>query len=126
MKKNIFETAAIAAHEANKAYCEACDDFSIPPWKEAPDSQKKSILMGVESIASNPSITPSQQHEGWLKLKNEEGWVYGETKDVVRKIHPCMLPYDQLPYQQRIKDTIFGTIVRAVLAHYGVLPSECV
>jgi hypothetical protein len=123
---NEFEIAARAAHEINRIYCGSCNDSTIPPWDDAPISQKNSILMGVQAIAANPSITPAQQHEGWLKLKTEEGWMYGPVKDVDRKIHPCMLPYDQLPAQQRIKDTIFGTVVRAILAYYGVLPSECV
>jgi hypothetical protein len=119
-------SACKAAHEINRIYCEACGDDSVKPWDECDTSQRVSIQMGVEDIIRNSSITPVQQHEGWLKLKEEEGWVYGEVKDVEKKIHPCMLPYDQLPAQQRTKDTIFGTVVRAILAHHGVLPVECV
>jgi hypothetical protein len=124
--EKLITVVARTAHNINKAYCEACDDYSIPAWEDAPDSQKNSIRLGIESIIKDPSITPEQQHEGWLRFKTEEGWVYGEVKDVEKKIHPCMLPYDQLPAQQRIKDTIFGTVVRAILAHHGVLPAECV
>jgi len=124
--KNLITVVARTAHDINKVYCEACDDYSIQSWEDAPDSQKHSIMLGVEDIMRDPSITPIQQHEGWLKLKTEEGWMYGPVKDVDRKIHPYMLPYGQLPAQQRIKDIIFGTVVRAILAHHGVLPSECV
>jgi len=50
-----------------------------------------------------------------MKQKRDDGWVYGEVKDPERKTHPCMVPYDDLPIEQRAKDTLFGATVRGVL-----------
>jgi hypothetical protein len=46
-------------------------------------------------------------HENWTKDKVADGWVYGEVKDAAAKTHPCLVPYDQLPANQRFKDSLF-------------------
>jgi len=56
---------------------------------------------------------PSRSHENWLKEKAEAGWTYGAVKDVEKKRHPCFLPYEELPNEQKLKDFIFVGIVRA-------------
>ncbi len=123
---DVLNAAAKAAHEVNRAYCEACEDYSQPKWVDAPLWQQHSAISGVEQILKDPSTTPEQSHEGWLETKAADGWKYGPEKDPDKKEHPCFVPYAELPPQQRIKDTLFGTVVRAVLAHYGVIPTEAV
>ena len=44
-----------------------------------------------------------------------DGWVYGIVKDPESKTHPCLVPYQDLPAEQRIKDSLFGLTVRGVL-----------
>ena len=61
-------------------------------------------------IAGN---TPRQSHASWMRQKIAEGWVYGEVKDVEKRQHPCMLPYDELPPYQRAKDSLYIAIVSA-------------
>jgi hypothetical protein len=110
------EAAARAAHEANRAYCIAIGDTSQVAWDDAPEWQRASARLGVEQIARDPSTTPEQSHEGWLAVKREEGWTYGPVKDPDAKLHPCFVPYADLPESQRAKDHVFGAVVRAVLA----------
>ncbi len=52
-------------------------------------------------------------HANWIEYKLDDGWVYGEEKDPVKKTHPCMVPYDELPHDQRMKDTV---VLHAYLA----------
>lgn len=110
-----IETAARVAHEVNRAYCQSIGDFSQPAWADAPQWQKESALAGVRQIALNPETTPEQSHEGWLKMKADDGWEYGEIKNPELKQHPCFVPYAQLPQEQRVKDALFGAGVRAAL-----------
>lgn len=105
---------AIVCHEANRAYCQSMGDYSQKSWSTSPEWQRTSILMGVLELLKDPDRTPRQSHEGWLAHKMAEGWVYGEFKDPENKTHPCCVPYDQLAPGQKIKDTLFCAIVRAL------------
>ena len=116
---DIIERAAKAAHEANRAYCEAIGDLTQVAWDDAPEWQKKSAVAGVQFIERNPDASPEAQHMSWLAEKKADGWTYGDVKDPERKQHPCFMPYGDLPASQRVKDELFGTVVRAVLASEG-------
>ena len=103
------------AHEINRAYCQYLGDNTQIPWEKAPEWQKQSCINGVCNVIKNPNTTPEQSHLSWLKEKEEAGWTYGEIKDVENKKHPCMVPYDQLPQEQRMKDLLFIVTVRRFL-----------
>lgn len=110
-----IETCAHVAHEVNRRYCESIGDYSQVSWYEAPDWQRQSAREGVKNIIADPSFSPEQSHESWMKLKAAEGWTYGDKKDPEAKTHPCMVPYHELPLAQRQKDTLFGAAVRSTL-----------
>lgn len=116
--------AAQAAHEANRAWCMANGDYSQPTWGSAPDWQSDSAIAGARAIADNPATTPEQSHEAWEVRKLAEGWTYGCTKDPVLKKHPCLVPYADLPPEQRAKDSIFGAVVRAILRAAGAITAD--
>lgn len=58
-----------------------------------------------EAIAENA-------HDVWAKARMSEGWVYGETRDDVNKLHPDLVPYTALPDSEKEYDRImaFNTI----------------
>lgn len=100
-------------HEANRAYCVTLGDTSQPPWDAAPMWQRESAVAGVTGILDGSIQTPEQSHESWLAEKARTGWKYGLVKDAEKKEHPCFVPYDQLPPEQRVKDALFFSIVNA-------------
>lgn len=111
-----MKTIAIAmmCHAINAAYCQSLGDQSQSNWDDAPDWQKQSAIAGVEMHLANPNATPEQSHESWYAQKEAEGWTYGEVKDVEKKEHPCFLPYDELPIEQKAKDYLFRATVHLV------------
>lgn len=115
--KRIYLVNDVAAicHEANRAFCRINDDFSQDYWCVSPEWQKNSARDGVIFHILNPEATPENSHENWLKGKIADGWVYGPVKDVEKKIHPCMVPYSDLPAHQQAKDHLFRAIVHAML-----------
>jgi RyR domain len=110
---NISDVARIC-HEANHAYCESIADYSQNGWNEAAEWQRQSAIKGVEWRLANPEAPESAQHEAWVEEKVREGWVYGPVKDAEKKFHPCLVPYDELPAEQRAKDALFAAIVTAL------------
>jgi len=105
---------AKVCHEANRAYCQTIGDMSQPTWEDAPQWQKDSALNGVAFHAGNPNAGPQGSHGNWMKEKDAAGWKYGPVKDPEKKEHPCMVPFDQLPQNQQMKDRIFHAIVHAM------------
>jgi hypothetical protein len=110
-----IERTARRAHEANRGYCLALGDTSQVAWEDAPQWQRDSAIKGVQFIIDNPGASPAASHENWLEEKRRDGWKYGPVKDAEAKTHPCFVPYDELPVEQRAKDYIFGAVVRASL-----------
>ena len=37
------------------------------------------------------------EHARWMRQKLDAGWRYGETTDKERKLHRCLVPWDELP-----------------------------
>ncbi len=101
-------------HEANKAYCEAIGDTSQVSWDKAPDWQKSSSITGVHFAIENPDAGDDALHNSWMKQKVSEGWVYGEKKDPEKRTHHCLVPFEQLPKEQQVKDKLFFAIVNAL------------
>ena len=105
---------AMICHGINAAYCQSLGDNSQPTWEDAPEWQKQSAIVGVEMHLANPDATPEQSHQSWYKQKEAEGWKYGEVKDPELKEHPCFLPYEELPQEQKAKDYLFRAVVHLV------------
>lgn len=116
MDEKRIEDAARAAHEVNRIYCrEVLGDNSHLLWKDAPEWQRESAIEGVRAIAEDPNLSPADTHARWMARKLSEGWVPGTKKDPVNKTHPCLVNYIHLPLAERVKDAIFGVVVRAAL-----------
>lgn len=106
---------AMICHETNRAYCQALGDDSQPPWELAEKWQIESAINGVQFHLDNPTAGDAASHENWLKEKYDTGWQYREVKDPERKLHPCMVPFKDLPLDQQIKDKLFRQTVHALL-----------
>lgn len=114
---NALDIARVC-HEANRAVQLATGERNISPhWDLAPDWQRASAREGVEKALAGH--TAEQLHQSWCDFKVADGWVLGPDKDDVVKTHPCLVPYADLPSDQRAKDILFRAIVSA-LASEGV------
>ncbi|MDE2104906.1 MAG: hypothetical protein KGL39_47150 [Patescibacteria group bacterium] len=105
---------AQVCHEANREYCRLIGDYSQEHWDRAEQWQRDSAVRGVEYALSNPEASASAQHEAWLADKLRDGWKYGSVKDPEKKEHPCCVPYDELPVEQRRKDSLFKAVVKSL------------
>ena len=55
------------------------------------------LLSLAETLAKNT-------HENWALARMNEGWQYGRSRDDLRKIHPCIVPYKKLPKSEKEYD----------------------
>jgi hypothetical protein len=71
---------------------------------EPTEEQLESLKDGVRFLLDNPGATAEENHTNWMKKKLEQGWVYGESKDPEKRTHPDLVPYNQLPQVEQLKD----------------------
>lgn len=105
---------ATVCHEANRAICEAMGDHTQLSWDEAAQWQRDSAIRGVEFTLANPDASPDDQHNNWMADKFADAWTWGPVKNADQKTHHCLVPYEQLPFEQRVKDHVFRAIVKAM------------
>ena len=43
-------------------------------------------------------------HEVWSENRIKEGWVYGAERNDVKKQHPCLISYEELPESEKEYD----------------------
>lgn len=103
----IVTLIAQLCHGLNKAICEAAGDFSQVPWDEATNWQKQTAINGVLFRLANLDATAEEQHKQWVADKLADGWLPGDVKSEEKKTHPCLVPYVDLPFEQRVKDHVF-------------------
>ena len=51
-------------------------------------------------------------HEVWAETRVSQGWTYGEQRNDELKTHPCLIPYEELPEEEKEYDrnTSIGTL----------------
>ncbi|MBV9643200.1 MAG: hypothetical protein JO334_06475 [Verrucomicrobia bacterium] len=129
-----IEELAKAIHEMYCAKAQAkgetsAANHSLRPWEElsedlkdanraqAADIPNKLNLLGYE-LAPSHGLDPvklqftereiedlaRREHERWMNERTRNGWIYGSSKDSSRKHHHLLVPWNQLPEQEREKD----------------------
>lgn len=51
----------------------------------------------VEQMAKNV-------HEVWAQTRIAQGWQYGAERSDALKHHPCLVPYEDLPEEEKVYD----------------------
>ena len=51
-------------------------------------------------------------HEVWSETRISQGWTYGPERNDELKTHPCLVPYEELPEEEKEYDrnTCIGTL----------------
>ena len=43
-------------------------------------------------------------HEVWAETRIKQGWTYGQQRNDELKTHPCLVPYEDLPEEEKEYD----------------------
>ena len=77
-------------------------------WDEREDDFKAQFIKVIErQCGEQRSSSPEELHRSWMQSYFSMGWVYGETYNRERRIHPDLVPYNQLGKLERDKDAVF-------------------
>ena len=72
-------------------------DYIPQPIDTAAVKLPRGLVRLQEKLAENA-------HEVWSVGRLADGWTFGQKRDDARKQHPCLVPYDQLPEQEKDYD----------------------
>lgn len=103
-------------YEATRLEAEWSKRSIVPEvWEKRDDKFRKQFVEIIEKYLSQDKLpTPEEVHDSWMQSYLDMGWKYGKTRDVDKKTHPDMLPFYELPQDERDKDAIFLAIVWAI------------
>jgi hypothetical protein len=90
---NYKSSMASAIHRKMKGLCQ------IPGIEKAKEERTEEELWAIRIL----------EHRRWNAYMRSEGYVYGGTversgRNDLAKMHNCLVPFEQLPYEEQIKD----------------------
>ena len=78
------------------------------PWIEREQAFRDQFLKVIErQCGEQRSHSPEELHGSWMQAYFAMGWTFGDKYDRESKIHPDLIPYDQLGQLERDKDAVF-------------------
>ena len=71
----------------------------------------------VERLAEN-------NHDQWARQRINEGWTYGPQRDDALKTHPDLVPYGDLPEEEKEYDriSVVQTVKVILMLGYEIVP----
>ncbi|MCX6901621.1 MAG: RyR domain-containing protein [Verrucomicrobia bacterium] len=75
------------------------------------------LLPLTERLAENA-------HDLWAAQRLSQGWTYGPQRNDTQKLHPCLVPYADLPESEKEYDRVaaLGTLKAILHLGYTILP----
>ncbi|HTE80345.1 MAG TPA: RyR domain-containing protein, partial [Reyranella sp.] len=69
----------------------------VRPDDPSPEEIARHIERHLERLAA-------AEHDGWMEQRVRNGWRQGSPRDDAAKIHPLIVPYEQLSEKEKDKD----------------------
>ncbi len=114
----VYDAARLAAIAANAPV--------VPvPWKEREPAFKTQFLAVIErQCGQQRSSSPEELHGSWVQAYLKNGWVYGERYDSESRVHPDLVPYEQLGQLEKDKDAVFVALCEIARRYIYTLDPE--
>lgn len=82
-------------------------------WANA-TTQRAGMIEFVRAVIAGQITTPAEEHDRWCRMLNDDGWKYGPVESHVKKTHPALVPYPQLPAVEIRRDTWLLAMARTL------------
>jgi hypothetical protein len=89
----------------------ACEEKLKKQWGEG-DQKYSPEPLDLDAVRIPSDVThlieicAESMHDSWMEMNQRQGWSYGEVSDHIKKSHPAMLPYADLPIDLRRSDQL--------------------
>ena len=109
MTIELVERQAIFVYEGARLAASAANAPIVPvPWDERDEPFQIQFRDVIErQCGPQRSTSPEELHGSWVQAYLAMGWVFGEDYNLTLKIHPDLVPYDQLGQLEKDKDAVF-------------------
>lgn len=99
--KFVYEAARLQAIEANAPIVPETWELREAPFK------KQFLEVIKRECGPDHCTDPEEIHNSWMQAYVDMGWTYGEVRDPEKKTHPDLVPFNQLGFEEQIKDWVF-------------------
>ena len=109
MIESLNERRARFVYDGARLAAEAAGAPIVPDyWDDREEAFIRQFIDVIErQCGPNRSTSPEELHGSWMQAYLTMGWVYGETYDRAKKVHPDLVPYAKLGQLERDKDGVF-------------------
>ena len=66
-------------------------------------------------------IIAERIHEVWMNNKKEAGWIFGHSRDEIKKMHPSLISFNDLSEYEKEKDRIIARSIVPLLKTAGIV-----
>jgi len=113
-------------YEATRLEAEWSHRTIVPEvWEKRDEKFRKQMIELIGRYMKMEKLpTPEEAHNSWMESYFKMGWKYGDVRDPVAKLHPDLVPYYDLPLDEREKDAIFLAFVFVAKSILGEKPQK--
>ncbi len=79
------------------------------------------IVLSGDIVALRETLARNA-HDVWALERIAQGWAWGPQRDDAKKLHPCLVPYEELPESEKEFDrnTALATLKAICAAGYRI------
>jgi len=92
------------------------NESEIETWNDLNSERKTQVLKTVNAVIENPTITAKEMHSAWAEAKIFNGWKYAPVTDRSKKLHSCLINFEDLNVFQQMKDDLFNEVVKQLIS----------
>jgi hypothetical protein len=110
------ESLARICYDAIRAYGKTIGEVYLR-WPDARPSVRESFAGAVAYLLEAPSASVRDLHGHWLAARTQQGWQYAPQRDDARRLHPAMVPWEDVSEREYLKFVLMHRIVDVFREH---------
>ena len=89
------------------------------PRRYTPQPIDTSLIQLPQDLQELGEMLARNTHENYVSRRLAEGWTYGPVRDDAARQNPTLVPYEELPEEEKAYDRVTSTETLKVLIALG-------